>query len=92
MPPNNCLMAQSCMAGICFTPSLDASQVVPQKKHTHANASNAFCFEVLDESIFFSPPAGGGAGGVLVFKMPEPGDHHGQVMLFAKFNGIIITD
>jgi hypothetical protein len=39
------------MAGICFTPSFEASHVVPQKKHTHAKASNAFCFDVFDESI-----------------------------------------
>jgi hypothetical protein len=29
---------------------LEASQVVPQKKHTQANASNAFCLDVFDES------------------------------------------
>ena len=28
----NCLMAASCNAGMCLTPSLEAIQVVPQKK------------------------------------------------------------
>jgi len=36
-----------------LTPTLEAIQVVPQKKHTHANASSAFCLVVLDESKSF---------------------------------------
>lgn len=32
-------MAANCKAGICFTPSLEASQVVPQKKLTQIKAS-----------------------------------------------------
>jgi hypothetical protein len=31
-------MAASCKAGICFTPSLEAIQVVPQKKLTQHRA------------------------------------------------------
>ncbi len=46
-------MAQSCMAGILLTPTLEAIHVVPQKKHTQAKASNAFCLDVFDESILF---------------------------------------
>jgi len=56
-------MAHNCMAGMCRTPSLEANHVVPQKKHTHAKASIAFCWVVLDDSILFLLPAGGGIGG-----------------------------
>ena len=34
----NCLIAANCKAGICFTPSFEAIQVVPQKKLTQHNA------------------------------------------------------
>lgn len=37
-PPMNCLMAASCKAGMCFTPSFEAIQVVPQKKLTQHKA------------------------------------------------------
>lgn len=32
IPAINCLMPASCKAGMCFTPSFEAIQVVPQKK------------------------------------------------------------
>lgn len=38
----NCLIAASCNAGIYFTPSRDAIQVVPQKKDTSPSAMSAF--------------------------------------------------
>jgi hypothetical protein len=38
-PPKNCRMATSCIAGMCLTPSFEASQVVPQKKLTQHKAS-----------------------------------------------------
>ena len=37
-------MPAICKAGICLTPSFDASQVVPQKKQTRAKANMAFAF------------------------------------------------
>lgn len=52
-PPMNCLMAANCNAGICFTPSFDAIQVVPQKKLTQhkANMGNPMAL-TLDEKAF----------------------------------------
>lgn len=38
----NCLIPASCRAGMYFTPSFDASQVVPQKKQTKDKAKIAF--------------------------------------------------
>ena len=35
----NCLIATSCKAGMCLTPSFEAIQVVPQKKLTKHNAN-----------------------------------------------------
>ena len=40
-PPANCLIPAICNAGICFTPSFDAIQVVPQKNETSPRATNA---------------------------------------------------
>ena len=37
-PPSNCLIPASCKPGIFFTPSFEASQVVPQKKLTQHKA------------------------------------------------------
>lgn len=50
----NCLIPASCKAGICFTPSFEASQVVPQKKLTQhkARMGNPMAF-ILDEKAFF---------------------------------------
>ena len=49
----NCLMAASCKAGICFTPSFDAIQVVPQKKLTQHKANIGSPIEfTLDETAF----------------------------------------
>ena len=54
IPPINCLIPASCKAGICFTPSFDASQVVPQKKLTQhkAKMGNPIAL-ILDEKAFF---------------------------------------
>lgn len=54
-PAMNCLMAASCIAGICFTPSLEAIHVVPQKKLTQhkANMGNPIVL-ILDEKAFLS--------------------------------------
>ena len=38
----NCRMAASCKAGMCFTPSFDAIQVVPQKKDMAPKAQYPF--------------------------------------------------
>ncbi len=50
----NCRMAASCKAGMCFTPSFDAIQVVPQKKLTQHNAKigKPIAF-ILAEKAFF---------------------------------------
>lgn len=47
----NCLMAANCKAGMCFTPSFEAIQVVPQKKLTQhkAKMGNLIVF-ILDEN------------------------------------------
>ena len=37
-------MPANCKAGMYCTPSLDATHVVPQKKHTIANAKTALAF------------------------------------------------
>jgi len=54
IPPMNCLIPASCKAGIYFTPSFDASQVVPQKKLTQhkAKMGNPMAL-ILDEKAFF---------------------------------------
>ena len=50
----NCRIAASCKAGICFTPSLEASQVVPQKKQTQHKAKMGKPIAlILDEKAFF---------------------------------------
>ena len=50
----NCLMAANCRAGMCLTPSLEASQVVPQKKLTQHKASTGKPIALtLDEKAFF---------------------------------------
>ena len=41
-PANTWRIPAICNAGIYRTPSFEAIQVVPQKKHTSANAKNAF--------------------------------------------------
>jgi len=50
----SCLIPASCKAGICFTPSFEASQVVPQKKLTQhkAKMGNPMAL-ILDEKAFF---------------------------------------
>ena len=50
----NCRMAASCKAGMCFTPSFEAIQVVPQKKLTQHNAKmgKPIAF-ILAEKAFF---------------------------------------
>jgi hypothetical protein len=50
----SCLIPASCNAGICFTPSFDANQVVPQKKLTQhkAKMGNPMAL-ILDEKAFF---------------------------------------
>ena len=54
IPPINCLIPASCSAGICFTPSFDASQVVPQKKLTQHKAKMGSPMAlILDEKAFF---------------------------------------
>src|SRR6187402_3004039 len=53
-PPRNCLIPASCNAGICLTPSLEASQVVPQKKLTQHKAKIGNPMEfILDLKAFF---------------------------------------
>ena len=50
----NCLIPASCKAGMCFTPSFEASQVVPQKKLTQHNARTGNpMILILDETAFF---------------------------------------
>jgi len=50
----NCLIPASCKPGICFTPSFEASQVVPQKKLTQHNARiGKPMVLILDEKAFF---------------------------------------
>ncbi len=47
-------MAASCNAGMCFTPSLEASQVVPQKKLTQHKAKIGKPIAlILDEKAVF---------------------------------------
>ena len=50
----NWRIATNCKAGICFTPSLEAIQVVPQKKLTQHNAKmgKPIAF-ILAEKAFF---------------------------------------
>ena len=49
----NCRMAASCKAGMCFTPSLEAIQVVPQKKQTkHKAIIGKPIALTLDETAF----------------------------------------
>ena len=46
-------MATSCKAGMCFTPSLEAIQVVPQKKLTQHKAKiGSPIVSILDETAF----------------------------------------
>jgi hypothetical protein len=46
-------MAASCKAGMCFTPSFEAIQVVPQKKLTQHKANMGNPMELtLDETAF----------------------------------------
>jgi len=50
----NCLIPASCKAGIYFTPSFEASQVVPQKKLTQHKARMGKPMEfTFDEKAFF---------------------------------------
>ena len=50
----NCLMPASCKAGICFTPSFEASHVVPQKKLTQHKAKMGKPMAlILDAKAFF---------------------------------------
>jgi hypothetical protein len=65
IPPMNCLIAAICKAGICFTPSREAIQVVPQKKDTNPTAIRALvCVSSLlspgnpEEENFLSVKAG----------------------------------
>lgn len=50
----NCLIPASCSAGIFFTPSFEAIQVVPQKNPTQNNArmGNPMAL-IFDEKMFF---------------------------------------
>ena len=54
IPPMSCLIPANCKAGICFTPSFEASQVVPQKKLTQHKAiiGKPMVF-ILEERAFF---------------------------------------
>jgi len=50
----NCLIPASCKAGIYFTPSFEAIQVVPQKKLTQHKARMGKPIAlILDEKAFF---------------------------------------
>ena len=53
IPPMSCLIPANCKAGICFTPSFEASQVVPQKKQTkHKAIIGKPIALTLDETAF----------------------------------------
>lgn len=50
----NCLIPASCKAGMCLTPSFEAIQVVPQKKHTQLKAKMGKPMALtLEETAFF---------------------------------------
>ena len=51
MAPKNWRIAASCNAGMYFTPSFDAIQVVPQKKLTQQSAKIGNPIEVIFEWI-----------------------------------------